>query len=125
MNLVGITTEVTGYRLGNRSALEWVIDQYQVKPITNPSADRVTDLSRPDDPESIVRLVGQVVRVSMETVKIVAGLPPASGWPAVARYRASITRLVGYNRNRTPYDLEPWGHEPCHWKSKPPTKVGS
>ena len=29
----------------------------------------------PDDPEYIVRLVGQVVRVSVETVEIVAALP--------------------------------------------------
>ena len=31
--------------------------------------------NRADDPEYIVRLVGQVVRVSVETVKIVNGLP--------------------------------------------------
>jgi predicted helicase len=45
--------------------------------------DRVTEDKRSgirsdpnweDDPEYIVRLVGQVVRVSMETVKIVAGV---------------------------------------------------
>jgi hypothetical protein len=37
-----------------------------------------SDPNRPDDEESIVRLVGQVVRVSVsvETVKIVEGLPP-------------------------------------------------
>jgi hypothetical protein len=29
-----------------------------------------------DDPEAIARLVGQVVRVRVETVRIVAGLPP-------------------------------------------------
>ena len=34
-----------------------------------------SDPNRPDDPEYIVRLVGQVVRVSVETVRIVAGLP--------------------------------------------------
>ena len=28
-----------------------------------------------DDPEYVVRLVGQVVQVSVETVKIVKGLP--------------------------------------------------
>lgn len=33
------------------------------------------DPNRADDPEYIVRLVGQVVRVSLETVRIVAGLP--------------------------------------------------
>jgi hypothetical protein len=34
-----------------------------------------SDPNNPDDPETIVRLVGEVVRVSVETVKIVAGLP--------------------------------------------------
>ena len=34
-----------------------------------------SDPNRADDPEYIVRLVGQVVRVSVETLKIVNGLP--------------------------------------------------
>jgi predicted helicase len=34
-----------------------------------------SDPNRPDGPEYLVRLVGQVVRVSVETVRIVAGLP--------------------------------------------------
>ena len=33
--------------------------------------------NREDDPQSIVRLVGQVVRVGIETVRIVRSLPPA------------------------------------------------
>ena len=35
----------------------------------------VSDPNREDDPEYIVRLVGQVVRVSLETVRIVNALP--------------------------------------------------
>jgi len=31
LTLSGIPPEAFGYRLGNRSALEWVIDPYQVK----------------------------------------------------------------------------------------------
>jgi predicted helicase len=34
-----------------------------------------SDLNNPDDPEYVVRLVGKVVCVSVETVKIVNGLP--------------------------------------------------
>ena len=59
--------------LGNRSALEWVIDQYRVK--TDKRSGITSDPNNLDDPEYIVRLVAQVVRVSLETVKIVAGLP--------------------------------------------------
>jgi len=73
LTLGEIPAEVFEYRLGNRSALEWVIDQYQV------SADKrsgiVSDPNREDDEQYIVRLVGQVVRVSVETVAIVMGLP--------------------------------------------------
>ena len=72
LTLAGIPPEVFAYRLGNRSALEWVIDQYQVK-VDKRSGLR-SDPNRPDDPEAIVRLVERVVRVSVETVRIVRGL---------------------------------------------------
>ncbi len=59
--------------LGNRSALDWVIDLYQV---TEDKRSGIrSDPNRADDVEYIVRLVGQVVHVSLETVRIVAGLP--------------------------------------------------
>lgn len=60
--LAGIPKEVFDYRLGNRSALEWVIDQYQVS--EDKRSGIRSDPNRADDPEYIVRLVGQVVRVS-------------------------------------------------------------
>ena len=73
LTLAGIPPEAFEYRLGNRSALEWVIDQYRV---TEDARSGIrSDPNRPDDPEYIVRLVGQVVRVSMETVRIVKSLP--------------------------------------------------
>ena len=43
----------------DRTALEWVIDQY-----------RVTG----DEQGHIVRLIGQAITVSLETVKVVRGL---------------------------------------------------
>ena len=77
LTLENIPPEVQRYRLGNRSALEWVVDQYQVSEDLR-SGIR-SDPNRADDPEYIVRLVGQVVRVSVETVKIVEGLPKGIG----------------------------------------------
>ena len=62
-------------RLVNLSALDWVIDQYRVYEDTRSGI--VSDPNREDDPQYIVRLVGQVVQVSVGTVKIVAGLPTA------------------------------------------------
>ena len=73
LTLDGIPAEAFAYRLGNRSALEWVIDQYRVK--TDKRSGIVNDPNRADDPQYIVRLIGKVISVSLETVKIVAGLP--------------------------------------------------
>ena len=73
LTLAKIPPEVFDYRLGNRSALDWVIDQYQIS--TDKRSGITSDPNNPDDEEYIVRLVGQVVRVSIETVKIVDSLP--------------------------------------------------
>jgi len=70
--LTGIPSRTFQYRVGNRSALDWVIDQYKV--YEDARSGIRSDPNRDDDPEYIVRLVGQVVHVSLETVRIVAGL---------------------------------------------------
>ena len=73
LTLDGIPAKAFDYRLGNRSALEWVIDQHRVK--THERSGIVNDPNRGDDEEYIVRLVGKVIAVSLETVGIVEGLP--------------------------------------------------
>ena len=73
LTLDGIPAEAFAYRLGNRSALEWVIDQYRVK--MDKRSGIVNDPNRTDEPEYIVRLIGKVISVSLETVKIVERLP--------------------------------------------------
>jgi predicted helicase len=73
LTLSGVPKETFDYRLGNRSALEWVIDQYQVS--TDKRSGIINDPNREDDPQYILRLIGQVITVSLETVKIVASFP--------------------------------------------------
>jgi predicted helicase len=73
LTLVGIPPEALDYRLGNRSALEWVIHQYQVT--EDPRSGIRLDPNRPDDPEYITRLLGQVIRVSLETLEILRTFP--------------------------------------------------
>lgn len=68
-NFGRIPQERFQYRLGNRSALEWVIDQFQVS--TDARSGITSDPNREDDAEYIVRLVGRVVTVSVETVRLV------------------------------------------------------
>src|ERR1700728_1012151 len=67
LTLAGIPPETFEYRLGSKSALDWIIDQYQLKAESDPNRD--------EDPGYIVRLLGQIVRVSVETVQIVNRLP--------------------------------------------------
>jgi len=72
LTLADIPQACYQYRLGNLSALEWVIDQYQVS--TDTRSGIVSDPNREDDEQYIVRLVGKVVTVSVETVKLVEEL---------------------------------------------------
>ena len=73
LTLSGIPPETYEYRLGNRSALEWIIDQYQVS--TDKRSGITNDPNRENDPQYILRLIGQVITVSLETVGIVKTLP--------------------------------------------------
>ena len=74
LTLDGIPAEVYEYRLGTRSALEWVVDQYRVK--TDKRSGIVNDPNRVDQPRYIVDLVERVITVSLKTVEIVNNLPP-------------------------------------------------
>ena len=74
LTLSGIPPEVFDYKLGNRSALEWVIDQYRVT--RDEKGNIASDPNRMDDEQYIVRLIGQVITVSLETINVVRGLPP-------------------------------------------------
>jgi predicted helicase/very-short-patch-repair endonuclease len=76
LTLKGLPAETFEYRLGNRSALEWVIDQYRVT--TDPRSKIVNDPNDSDDPQYILRLVKKVVTVSLETVQIVNALGAAA-----------------------------------------------
>ena len=78
LTLKGIPEEVYNYILmGNRSALEWVIDRYQVKTdkkslITNDPNDYCRAVN---NPRYIVDLIKRLVTVALETQKLVGTLP--------------------------------------------------
>ena len=69
LTLSGIPAEAFQYRLGNRSALEWVVDQYRIK--TDRRSGIENDPNRADDEEYIVDLIRKVISVSLETVEII------------------------------------------------------
>jgi predicted helicase len=72
LTLTGIPANVDDYKLGNRSALDWIIDQYQVS--TDKRSGITNDPNRDDDHTYIIRLIKKVVTVSVETVGLVEGM---------------------------------------------------
>lgn len=71
----GVPERAYRYQLGARSAIEWIIDRYQVK--TDKASGIVNDPNDwSEDPRYIVDLLGRIVTVSLETLDIVEKLPP-------------------------------------------------
>jgi predicted helicase len=69
--LSGIPPEAWDYKLGNRSALEWILDQYKEKKPKDPTIREKFDTYRfADYKEKVIDLLMRVTTVSMRTVKI-------------------------------------------------------
>ena len=83
ITLTDIPAKAHEYRLGSRSALDWLIDRYQIK--TDRASGIVNDpndwADEHDDPRYILDLVKRVTTVSVRTVDIVASLPDLPGIP--------------------------------------------
>ena len=76
--LRGIPSEAWTYRLGNRCALDWVLDQYKEKRPRDPTIREKFDTYRfADYKEKIVDLLARVTTVSVETVKIMGAMKQA------------------------------------------------
>ncbi|MGB3508723.1 MAG: type ISP restriction/modification enzyme [Microcoleaceae cyanobacterium] len=63
------------YRLGNRSALEWVLDQYkEKKPRDKTIAEKFNTYGFADYKETVIDLLQKICTVSLETMKIIQGM---------------------------------------------------
>jgi predicted helicase len=70
--LTGVPPEAWAYKLGNRSALEWILDQYKEKTPKDPTIREKFNTYRfADHKEKVVDLLKRVMRVSIETMKVV------------------------------------------------------
>jgi predicted helicase len=70
--LDGIPPEAWSYRLGNRCAIDWVLDQYKEKKPKDPTIREKFDTYRfADHKESVIALLMRVTTVSVETVRMV------------------------------------------------------
>jgi predicted helicase len=70
--LTGVPSDAWDYKLGNRSALEWILDQYKEKKPKDPTIREKFDTYRfADHKEKVIDLLMRVTRVSVETQAIV------------------------------------------------------
>ena len=73
--LAGVPPQAWDYRLGSRSALEWVLDQYKERKPRDPTIrERFNTYRFADHKERVIDLLGRVCAVSVETVRIVEEL---------------------------------------------------
>jgi predicted helicase len=73
--LTGVPKEAWTYRLGNRSALDWILDQYKEKTPKDPTIREKFNTYRfADHKEKVIDLLKRVTRVSVETMAIVEAM---------------------------------------------------
>lgn len=78
--LTGVPPEAWTYRLGNRSALEWILDQYKEKTPRDPTIREKFNTYRfADYKEKVIDLLMRVTRVSVETAAITEAMRAVSG----------------------------------------------
>ena len=81
--LTGVPRAAWDYRLGNRSAIDWVLDQHKEKTPRDPTIRaKFNTYHFADYKESCIDLLAKVVRVSTETVAITSAMAALdrSGW---------------------------------------------
>jgi predicted helicase len=81
--LTGVPVQAWEYRLGNRSAVDWVLDQHKEKTPRDPTIRAKFNTYRfADYKERCIDLLGKVVAVSVETVAITSAMAALdrSGW---------------------------------------------
>ena len=77
--LTGVPESAWRYRLGNRSALEWVLDQYKERKPRDPTiAAKFNTYRFADHKERVIDLLQRVCTVSVKAEAITAALPPAA-----------------------------------------------
>ncbi len=73
--LSGIPPEAWTYKLGNRCAIDWVLDQYKERKPKDPTIREKFDTYRfADYKEKVIDLLARVTTVSVETMRIVAAM---------------------------------------------------
>ena len=107
LTLRDIPERAFAYRLGNRSALDWIVDQYRVK------TDKRSGITHDpngysDDPQYILKLIERVITVSLRTVDIVEG--SRANWNfernEMRISKVQVEELCQLSMMKTPEDIE-------------------
>ena len=78
--LTGIPDQAWEYRLGSRSALEWVLDQYKERKPRDPTIREKFNTYRfSNHKESVIELLRRVCTISVATMEIVDGMASHEG----------------------------------------------
>ncbi len=74
--LEGVPAVAWDYKLGNRSALEWILDQYKEKTPKDPTIAKLFNTYKfADYKEQVIDLLRRVCTVSVETMEIIQQMP--------------------------------------------------
>lgn len=74
--LTGVPALAWDYKLGNRSALEWILDQYKEKKPKDPTIAQLFNTYKfADYKEQVIDLLQRVCTVSIETIRIIQQMP--------------------------------------------------
>jgi predicted helicase len=78
--LEGVPALAWEYKLGNRSALEWILDQYKEKTPKDPTIAKLFNTYKfADYKEQVIDLLQRVCTVSVKTIEIIQQMPTESG----------------------------------------------
>ena len=74
--LIGVNAIAWEYKLGNRSALEWILDQYKEKKPKDPTIAKLFNTYKfADYKEQVIDLLQRVCTVSIKTMEIIQQMP--------------------------------------------------
>lgn len=91
LTLSGIPTRAFEYKLGNHSALQWLLECYQVK--KDKRTGIINDPNSLDQPKYILSLIQKIITVCLKTLEIVEKLKPRL-WKNVIIYKLSIISVL-------------------------------
>ena len=87
ITIENIPAKAYEYVVNGKSAIEWIMERYQVIGITNDPNDWAKEVG---NPKYILDLLLSIINVSVQTVEIVEGLPKVSFQWTVYRVRGSF-----------------------------------